>query len=1386
MIKKNLGKISVFCAGVLLALGVGAGINVGKENGQVRAETAKGLTYDLAISALGGGTSYGNSSKTDLPSATETSIITKADWALTCGTNGGVFGNNAKEKNLAIETLGAGSYTEASGVAAALSTAKGSTVTTSDTKYAAVYGRTKFTNKIVEISVLNTGFNGSIDKIYALSSTDGTSWTVEGSAKPVANSTTTISITGKENAFWSVAIDCCSAEFGGGLKGCKISLYSEVEAVDVSEITLNPVTLNLADDATSKITPTVLPNNATDKSVTWSSDNEEVATVDANGLVTTTKGGIANITCTSVSNPSVSATCVVTVTPGPTPDAKIDNTTIGLTNPVYEDKEDQTPYGYKNLKLVTDVAYPNINFITGVGSTSTLYNNVALDRPINMVYLRILKPAGSANATMSVCFGDSPKDVCEEIKLGKDTPHSLVERGKIYVEAQSRYSFFTIKFTNGTSYIAEIGLYYNETEVTTYSVSTNLKNISFITDPVPTQIKEHRTLTLEYDADAGYYVNPDNLSVTMGGTSVTPDILGSDKMQLKNVTDDVVFSGEASVLTVTGITAITSEKSTSFKVGDDFVKPSIKADTVEFPEGKYLKQSQVEYSGFDMNVPGQHTVTVKYIADPTITCTYKINVYDFDEIKLKDPSLLLTAEKDQAFDLSKVVLTSTYGPEGEKKDYDFASEDMILSTKSVGQRGLKKISVDYDYKGSVKTGSIDVNVAVISLSEPDVITMEKVEQADPSKTSYQDWKDLIGDSTGTVYTGNSYIPKDGISYLQLKSKDNCSGIVTKVSKGKVGKVSVTWPDGKSGKLDIYGSNKAYSTPADLYGESKGTLLGTINYPSTELVVTQVFDYVGVRSHDGTSYLDSISFSYKAELKEFKSLKVTPNEGTTTLFKGDAFSFSGVATVTYKDDSTENIPSSLLSFSGYDMNVLGQQTVTATYADGLCEVSDNFNINVIDGDEIVSVAADTSLAKLQYYQGESFSSEGLVINGTNKRGNTVDVTNDCIIDSSAFNSEVVGAYAIKVTYPGLEPISYNVQVSKLSNLESITLSIERDEIWSNEAFKFNGKVTAHFDRSDDEDVTEYVTFSGNEMTVGTHQVTVSYTRRNESGEDITKTAQYTCVVRDGNALTGIRINTDLVKTVYNERDTFTSEGLVVYGKYANAPENVIAEGISVDTSEVNMAKAGTYTVKVRVSGFEATYQITVNHVVIDVTGVTLDAASKSIKVGENFTLVATVNPADADNKAVTWASSDATVASVDTNGKVTALKEGTTTITVTTVDGAKTATCAVTVTKNVTGISVESPKTEYTQGEEFVKPKVYLNFTDGSKEEVTNAVFSGYNKDQVGEQTITVTFEGMTTSYKVNVKAKGGCGGSVIATSAIVTTISLLGVGALLLKKKKED
>ncbi len=106
----------------------------------------------------------------------------------------------------------------------------------------------------------------------------------------------------------SVGIANITATCGDATATCKVT----VNPVSASGITLSAQDMILLVGQTDKLTATVLPENTTDKTVTWTSDNETIAAVSADGTVTAVSVGIANITATCG---DATATCKVTVNP---------------------------------------------------------------------------------------------------------------------------------------------------------------------------------------------------------------------------------------------------------------------------------------------------------------------------------------------------------------------------------------------------------------------------------------------------------------------------------------------------------------------------------------------------------------------------------------------------------------------------------------------------------------------------------------------------------------------------------------------------------------------------------------------------------------------------------------------------------------------------------------------------------------------------------------------------------------------------------------------------------------------------------------------------------------------------------------------------------------
>ena len=162
-----------------------------------------------------------------------------------------------------------------------------------------------------------------------------------------------------------------------------------------------------------------------------------------------------------------------------------------------------------------------------------------------------------------------------------------------------------------------------------------------------------------------------------------------------------------------------------------------------------------------------------------------------------------------------------------------------------------------------------------------------------------------------------------------------------------------------------------------------------------------------------------------------------------------------------------------------------------------------------------------------------------------------------------------------------------------------------------------------------------------------------------------------------------------------------------------------------------------------SGVKATCKITVKQ---PVTKITLNKTSLSIVKGKTYALKATVAPAAANNRAVTWKSSNTKVATVTSAGKVTAVGKGTATITCTAKDGSGVkATCKVTVKILVNKVSLNRSTAKLVKGKSLqlkatVAPASASNKTVAWKSSNTKVakVSSTGKVTAVGKGTATIT------------------------------------------------
>ncbi|MGD1842701.1 MAG: Ig-like domain-containing protein [Thermonemataceae bacterium] len=92
-----------------------------------------------------------------------------------------------------------------------------------------------------------------------------------------------------------------------------VTVNDGTTSIPVESISVSPASITVEEGTTTQLTHTIAPTNATNKNINWLSDNTNVATVNASGLVQAQSPGVANITATTVDGQKT-ATSVVTVT----------------------------------------------------------------------------------------------------------------------------------------------------------------------------------------------------------------------------------------------------------------------------------------------------------------------------------------------------------------------------------------------------------------------------------------------------------------------------------------------------------------------------------------------------------------------------------------------------------------------------------------------------------------------------------------------------------------------------------------------------------------------------------------------------------------------------------------------------------------------------------------------------------------------------------------------------------------------------------------------------------------------------------------------------------------------------------------------------------------
>lgn len=251
---------------------------------------------------------------------------------------------------------------------------------------------------------------------------------------------------------------------------------------------------------------------------------------------------------------------------------------------------------------------------------------------------------------------------------------------------------------------------------------------------------------------------------------------------------------------------------------------------------------------------------------------------------------------------------------------------------------------------------------------------------------------------------------------------------------------------------------------------------------------------------------------------------------------------------------------------------------------------------------------------------------------------------------------------------------------------------------------------------------------------------------------------TCTVTDASGVDRVQFPTWTEK---NDQDDLLSDWSV--NPKASGTRNGNTFTFRVRTSDYNNESGTYYT---HIYAYDDSYRgngsgpvklsATVPAPTVAVTSVSLNKTSLSFTgTGASQTLTATVSPANATNKAVTWSSSNTSVATVSSDGTVKAVGYGTATITAKSNNG-KTASCTVNVKKEeVTALTIatQPTKTSYSVGDTLNTTGLTLKATYNN--DTVKTISSGFTCNvskltSTGSQTATVSYGGKTASFEVSV------------------------------------
>lgn len=472
----------------------------------------------------------------------------------------------------------------------------------------------------------------------------------------------------------------------------------------------------------------------------------------------------------------------------------------------------------------------------------------------------------------------------------------------------------------------------------------------------------------------------------------------------------IIIKGTPAVSKTLSSISLSGTYPTTFKVGDTFSHEGMIVTANYDDNTSEDVTAYATFEGYDMSTAGEQEVTVSYTkGEVTKTATYDITV---ENVLLTGITLSgdypTTFTVGDAFSHEGMTVTANYN--------DNTSEDVTADATFNGYdmstAGDQEVTVSYTKGEVTKTAAYNItvnaltgdaytlvtnvadladgdNVIIVNKDAGKAISTTQATNNRPATgiTFDADGNAIVPSSTAIqVFTleGNTegWYFNTGSGYIYAASSSN-NHLKTETEADDNAKATISISDGDA-TIQFQGSNTR-----NLLKYNSGSSIFSC-YASGQQPV-QIY------SKPVNKTLTGIMLS---------------GEYPTTFFVGDEFSFGETGTVTavYDDNSTK-VVTELATFSGYDMNTAGTQTVTVSYTERGVTKTQTYDITV--NNRALSSITLSGDYPTTFNVGDTFSHEGMTVTATYDNNTSEDVTEDATFEG--YDMSTAGTQTVTVSY-----------------------------------------------------------------------------------------------------------------------------------------------------------------------------------------------------------------------------------------------------------------------------------------------------------------------------------------------------------------------------------